>query len=158
MYALIRSFLVIFFFVGITVQAEINDVTEMPEESFIVPNGQGISSPSFADGLVAENPAGLVLNHSIKFRVNEGLGNYGGVVPSINSSEPSGSLLMGNGMIGAGLSGGGRPYSCVDWGVAGRIPGISTALGFSAHTHLGVVPSTYDIGILFEAFHDFRDF
>jgi len=131
------------------------DPSEVSEEHYVVANGQGISSPSFSDGLFGQNPAGLVLNRSLKLKIN---GNVGTFEPLSlpRGTYTSASLLVGNGILGAGVSGGGRPYDSLDWGIAGRVPAIFSTFGLSSHTEFGVTPSLWDTGVLFEPFDAIR--
>ena len=139
---------------GTSSSADENDRSETPEEQFMVSNGQGISSPSFSDGLFGHNPAGLALNRSVKLKGSEGMGKD--PTSYYQGSYTSASLMMGNGLLGAGVSGGGRPYESLDWGVAGRVQTIFSTFGLSCHTALGVVPSLFDAGVLFEPIHSIR--
>jgi len=147
--------LLLIFLTGAYSHAEEIVPSEQPEERYMISNGQGISSPSFSDGLFGQNPAGLVLNHSLKFKAIENLGTFAPAT-TFNGAYPSGSLLMGNGILGAGVNGGGRPYESLDWGISGRVQTIFATFGVSSHTTFGVTPSLYDAGALFEPVHSLR--
>lgn len=120
------------------------------EEDHIVSNGQGISSPSFWDGLKGENPAGLTQNTSLKLQ-----GGLAAFDSDFNPVKPSGALLIGNGLLGAGLeystySSGALPSgsSLINWGIAGYLSSLSTSLGVSGHHQSGSNGGSYDLGVI----------
>jgi hypothetical protein len=121
------------------------------EEDYLISNGQGISSPSFWDGLNGENPAGLSYNSSLK--VQGGAGAYDDDFSPIRGS---GALILGNGLLGAGLEYSGYqvgPASnsgVINWGVGGYFSAIQTALGVSGHHIMGSSAGSYDIGALID--------
>jgi len=119
-----------------------------PEENSMISNGQGVSSPCFWDGLSGENPAGLVLNRSLKFQ-----GGLASFDDHFSELRGSGGVLVGNGLLGAGLeysqfSEGPAPDGDgqINWGIAGRIGPWS--LGVSGHHYTEGGDGTFDIGAL----------
>ena len=126
----------------------------MEEDHFVVSNGQGVSSPSFWNGLKGQNPAGMVFNQETKLQI--GAGSYSG------GSLGSAAFLMGNGMLGAGaefeelIYTGGSKKGKINWGLAGRLEMIMTTLGFSSHTALQGGGTSYDAGLFIEPSRRFR--
>ena len=114
------------------------------EERFITSADQGISTPSFWNAIKSENPAGLVLNQTVKLQI--GAGSYNGT-----SRYTSGGLLMGNGIIGAGVEyqNSNLPNK-INWGIAGRLQGVATAFGLASHTTLEGGGTVYDAGMIIE--------
>lgn len=139
--------------------------TEGPsEEYFMVSNGQGISSPSYWNALIGENPAGLVHNQSIKFQFGAGSYSGDGLVGSSSNthldqySYTSEGVLIGNGIIGAGLEfqnypnyfGTGVSQGKIHWGLAGCFKTIWTTFALSSHTTLNGGGTTFDLGVMIE--------
>jgi hypothetical protein len=124
--------------------------TGMPEDNAMVANGQGISSPSFWDGLSGANPAGLIRNTDFKLQ-----GTAATFDDSTNNMRESGAILGGNGTVGAGVE-----YSNYDagpfptgqhqinYGLALNLETLHTAFGVSGHTVSNNGGSTYDVGAL----------
>ncbi len=128
------------------------------EDQTSVPNGNGVSSPSFWGGLSGENPAGLAYNTTFKAQ---------GTGASFNSSlSPvygSGGILLGNGVIGMGAeyarydSGGNTAYGgLADWGIAGRFVPIHTTIGFSGEYTVPGSVGTYNVGALIDLSRSIR--
>ncbi len=128
----------------------------MREDYFMVANGQGISSPSFWNGLSGQNPAGLALNQSLKFQA--GVATFD---DSTRNARGSGALLLGNGLFGAGFEYSeynANPYPAnageINWGVAGRFSSINSVFGISARHSWTEFPKTnasrYNLGILID--------
>ncbi|MBS1958005.1 MAG: hypothetical protein JST80_00900 [Bdellovibrionales bacterium] len=119
------------------------------EENAMVSNGQGVSSPSFWDGLSGENPAGLTQNQSLKLQ-----GGLASLNSSMSNLKPSGGLLIGNGLLGAGIEyttyGGGAAINEINWGIGGYLTSISTAFGISGHHVSGSSSGSYDLGVLID--------
>jgi len=137
------------------------------EENSMVSIGQGISSPSYWGGLIdRENPAGLVLNQTMKVKI--GAGGYFGNSSATNSAAVSsnywsGAFILGNGIIGAGLEFqnynnlfGAPGIGVIHWGVGGQIQSISTTFGLSAHTTLEGGETVFDAGVILEPFQKLR--
>lgn len=123
------------------------------EEDSIVSNGQGISSPSFWDGLKGENPAGLTQNTSLKLQ--GGLAAFNG--RSDDSLRYSGGLLIGNGLLGAGIeytTYNGQAFAAgsgqINWGIAGYLSSLSTSIGVSGHHVSGSNGGSYDLGAMID--------
>lgn len=122
------------------------------EDDHVISNGQGVSSPSFWDGLNGENPAGLSYNQT--FKLQAGMAGYGN---DLDVLRPSGALLVGNGMLGAGIEyaqyNGGALNSGnaqINWGISGYWTTISTAVGLSGHHATGSSGGSYDLGALID--------
>ena len=122
------------------------------EDNFMVANGQGISSPSFFGALHGENPAGLVLNQTLKLQ-----GGMAAISDSTATLRESGALLVGNGYLGAGAeyaqynSGAyASGTGVINFGAAGMIPSMATTFGISGHSDTGGGGSSYDFGMFFE--------
>ncbi len=135
------------------------------EDNEMIANGQGVSSPSFFGGLNGENPAGLASNQSFKLQ-----GGFAAFNQELSTpTRGSGALLMGNGMLGAGIeysTFNSSPYpngsAEIDWGVAGRFSTLETTIGVSGHQVVAASGTNwsnagnYDIGALFEPFRTMR--
>ncbi len=124
------------------------------EEYLMISNGQGVSSPSFWDGLSGENPAGLVNNHSLKIQTAGATFD-----DSTKNIHESAALLYGNGLFGAGMeyaNFNASPYPAgaaqINWGVAGRFSSIHTAFGVSGRHSSISTRSYYDFGALIGLF------
>jgi hypothetical protein len=114
------------------------------EESAMVSNGQGISSPSFWNALISQNPAGLNFNQTTKLQI--GAGQY-------NTKEQFGSAgILGGSSI---LSGGTEfqksksSQGVLNSGLAVRLAPISTSVGVSSHYTIKG-SSTFDAGLLID--------
>ena len=118
------------------------------EDQFIISNGQGISSPSFWNGMEGQNPAGIVLNNSNKAQL--GFGSFSGT----DQPYGSGGFILGNGVLAAGAeylskSSAASTKGQIDWALGGRIEAIRTSLGVSSRMSLvSGSAGVYDIGIL----------
>lgn len=118
------------------------------EDQFIISNGQGISSPSYWNGMEGQNPAGIVLNHSNKAQL--GYGSFSG------TKQPygSGGLILGNGVLAAGVEylNKSTPTSTkgqIGWALGGRIEAIHTSFGVSSRMSLvSGSTGTYDVGLM----------
>lgn len=127
----------------------------------MVSNGQGVSSPSFWDGIEHENPAGLAFNSSAKLQFGAGSYKGSGLKDRTLVSE---GLLLGNGMIGAGVQyqslpnfdGTGMTQGKIHWGLAGKIETVFTTFGISSHTTLNGGASTLDLGVLIHPIRPIR--
>jgi hypothetical protein len=124
------------------------------EDGFMVSNGQGISSPSYWNGIEGQNPAGIVANSSMKLQLG------GGSFSGTDQPYGSGGLLLGNGMVGAGVeylskSAAGSSNGQINWGLGGRIQSLGTSIGVSSRFVMGGA-SVYDAGILVEPNSRFR--
>ena len=122
------------------------------EDNFMISNGQGVSSPSFWDGINGANPAGLVYNSSIKLQA--GAATFD---DSTQNIRESGGLLLGNGNLGAGLEYSkysSTPYpqnqAQINGGLAARLPFVNTTFGVSAHSVTPDGTRTYDAGMITE--------
>ena len=124
------------------------------EHRYMITNGQGVSSPSFLDGLNGANPAGLIYNTSVKLEAAGATFDN-----STNDIKGSGALLAGNSLIAAGaeysqfntepLSSG---TDQVNFGVAARLAALNTTLGVSGHAISNGGGTTYDAGTLIDLF------
>jgi len=119
------------------------------EDNDMVANGQGVSSPSFWDGISGANPAGLVRNMSIKAQ-----GNIASFDDSTTTLRESGGLLAGNGTYGAGVEY--SNFNLQPYGAAGTLETLGTTLGISGHAVSNGGGSTYDVGTLIDLFPRFR--
>jgi hypothetical protein len=125
------------------------------EEQFIVSNGNGVSSPSYWNGLQGQNPAGLTANSSMKLQL--GAGSLSGT----NNVYGSGGLLIGNGAVAAGAeylskSAVGSNNGKLNWGLGGRIQSLNTSIGISSHAVANGGAPTYDIGLIIDPSSKFR--
>jgi hypothetical protein len=125
------------------------------EDSFMVSNGQGISSPSYWNGLQGQNPAGILANGSMKLQL--GAGSFSGT----NQPYGSGGILLGNNMVGAGVeyisrSSEGSTSGQINWGLGGRIQSLATSIAVSSRFVVGNGSPVYDAGILVEPSSRFR--
>ena len=68
------------------------------EDQTMISNGQGVSSPSFWEGLKSQNPAGLSFNQRLKFQA--GAAAFGS---DLNPIRASGGVLFGSSAIGGGI-------------------------------------------------------
>ena len=124
----------------------------MREDNFMISNGQGVSSPSYWQGLSQQNPAGLIYNQRLKIQA-------GGAAFSDNTNNLRGSagLFMGNGLIAGGAeyskySSGPYPSGSaqVNWGLAAKLETAQTTFGISGHHVTPHGGSAYDAGILID--------
>jgi hypothetical protein len=162
----LHSLILMTVFFGASVHASRNGSSAMTGEDYaIISNGQGISSPSFWNGIEGENPAGLVNNQSLKLQV--AAGSYSGAFLGSASNVGAGSLgsggiLVGNGMLGSGvdfqefMNSSGVKQGKINWGLAGRLQPIATTFGLSSHTLLKGARSTYDAGLMIEPLRQIR--
>ncbi len=121
------------------------------EDQMLISNGQGVSSPSFWEGLKHANPAGLSYNQRLKFQ-----GSVASFDDSLSSVRPSAGILGSVGPLGMGVeysqfeSG---PYGsgtgAVNWGMASAIDAASLRMGISGH-HVNGSAGSYDFGLLFD--------
>jgi len=110
----------------------------MMEDQTAIPNGNGISTPSFWGGMSGENPAGMSFNTTFKAEATAATFDN-----TLSSPKESAGILAGNGLIGAGaelskyssgpVAGSG---SLANWAIAGRMTAIHSMFGFS-----GTIPS-----------------
>lgn len=128
------------------------------EERVLVSNGNGVSSPSFSDGLVGENPAGLAWNQKLKLQVTGAAYNS-----SLDPIQGGAGVLLGNGLFGAGLdfskftSGPtSSAGSFLNWGLAGHLRSMHLTLGVSGHHTIPGGSSSYDLGLMYEPSNKFR--
>jgi hypothetical protein len=127
------------------------------EDQTMISNGQGVSSPSFWEGLKQQNPAGLSYNQRLKFQAGAAAFDN-----DLNPVRASGGALFGYQSLGGGIeysqydSG---PYSsgsgAIQWGLASRIDALSLRLGVSGH-HVSGSSGSYNVGLLFEPAHAVR--
>lgn len=127
-----------------------------PEDQYMIANGQGVSSPSFWEGIKGQNPSGLVNNQRIKF---QGAGAF--FSDSLNQARASGGVLAGLGPLGMGLEYsqfGSTPYasgtSAVNWGLAAELRSLDLAIGVSGN-HVGRNAS-YTVGLAYQPVNGFR--
>lgn len=127
------------------------------EERSVISNGNGVSSPSFTDGLHGQNPAGLAENSSFKVHAL-GAGYNSSFDPFLGGVD----FLFGNGLLGAGV-GYNKPFGngisnngTLAWGLAGRLQSMNLALGFSGNHFLTGGGSRFDFGLLYEPSQKFR--
>lgn len=127
-----------------------------PEDQYMIANGQGISSPSFWEGIKSQNPVGLVNNQRIKF---QGAGAF--FSDSLNNARASGAALAGFGPLGMGLEYSqfdAGPYasgtSAVNWGLAADLRSLDLVVGISGH-HVGGAGS-YTVGLAYQPLTWFR--
>ncbi len=121
------------------------------EDQTMISNGQGVSSPSFWEGLKSQNPAGLSYNQRLKFQA--GAAAFGSDLDPIRAS---GGVLFGSSVLGGGIeysqfdSG---AYSsgtgAIQWGLGGNIDALRLRLGVSGR-HLSGANGSYTVGLLFE--------
>jgi hypothetical protein len=124
--------------------------TSMNEENSMVANGQGISSPSFWDGISGANPAGLINNVDLKLQ-----GAAASFDDTTNNLRGSGGAFAGNGMIAGGLeystfNQGPLPSgkSQINGGLAANLSALQTAVGISTHRLSDNGGNSYDVGAL----------
>ena len=122
----------------------------MNEENSMIANGQGISSPSFWDGVSGANPAGLVNNVDLKLQ-----GAAASFDDSTNNLRESGGVFAGNGLIGGGVeystfNQGPLPsgQSQLNAGLAADLTSIQTSVGISTHRISDNGGNSYDVGAL----------
>jgi hypothetical protein len=131
------------------------------ENSYMVANGQGVSSPSFWTGMEGQNPAGLAYNQTTKLQGGLAFDDNG------DSARGSGGILTGNGEYGAGIEyskyNAGEFYdndAVLNFGAAARISSLSTTVGLSGHDYLnngtGSSNSSYDLGVLINPMQNVR--
>jgi hypothetical protein len=127
-----------------------------PEDQYMIGNGQGISSPSFWEGLKGQNPVGLVNNQRIKF---QGAGAV--FSDSVSNARASGGVLAGLGPLGMGVELAqfdAAPYargtSAVNWGLAADLRAVDVVLGISGH-HMGGAGSC-NVGLAYQPLTWFR--
>ncbi len=121
------------------------------EDQTMISNGQGVSSPSFWEGLKAQNPAGLSYNQRLKFQA--GAAAFGS---DLNPIRASGGVLFGSSAIGGGVeysqfdsAAYGSGTGAIQWGLGGNIDALRLRLGVSGR-HLSGSTGTYTVGLLFE--------
>ena len=124
------------------------------EDRYMITNGQGVSSPSFLDGLHGSNPAGLIYNTSIKVEAAGATFD-----DSTNDIKGSGALLAGNSLIAVGAE-----YSQfnteplpkgtdqLNFGLAGRLSTLNTTFGVSGHAVSNGGGTDFDAGTLIDLF------
>ncbi|NDF14921.1 hypothetical protein EB061_06325 [bacterium] len=127
-----------------------------PEDQYMIANGQGISSPSFWEGLKGQNPAGLVNNQRIKF---QGTGAF--FSDSWSNPRASAAVLAGLGPLGMGIEYSQfdrAPYapgtSAINWGLATGVRSLGLSLGVSGR-HFARVGS-YTVGLAYQPLTWFR--
>jgi hypothetical protein len=127
------------------------------EDSFMVSNGQGVSSPSFWGGLKAENPAGVSYNQRLKLQ-----SAVAAFSDSTSNLRGSGGVLVGLGPVGAGLEWtqfDSSPYaasnSAIQWGLATDLDAMHLRIGVSGH-HLKSSSGSYTLGMIYEPFRILR--
>lgn len=129
-------------------------IAQAKEEGAMISNGQGISSPSFWQGLSSQNPAGTIFNQHIK--IQGGLAAFEGRTDSLSDTRGSGGLFIGNGLLAAGFEitqYRSVPYgnsNRVNWGFAGRIPSAGFTIGISGHHDAPGESKSFDVGTLIE--------
>jgi hypothetical protein len=121
------------------------------EDQSMVANGQGVSSPSFWEGLKGQNPAGLSFNQRLKFQASAAA--FGSDLDPIRAS---GGVLFGSSFLGGGVefsqfdSG---PYAsgigAIQWGLGGNLDVLNLRLGVSGR-HIKNTAGSYTVGLLFE--------
>ncbi len=127
------------------------------EDSFMVSNGQGVSSPSFWGGLKAENPAGVSYNQRLKLQTA-----VAAFSDSTSNLRGSGGVLVGVGPVGAGVEISqfdASPYAtsspAVQWGLATALDSLHLRIGVSGH-HLKSSSGSYTFGMIYEPFRILR--
>jgi|GEM_PF-2085744 len=121
------------------------------EDQSMISNGQGVSSPSFWEGLKSQNPAGLAYNQRLKFQAGAA-----GFNSSLKPIRASGGVLFGASIFGGGVeysqfdSG---PYAsgtgAVQWGLGANVDALRLRLGVNGR-HLSGTSGSYTVGLLFE--------
>lgn len=125
--------------------------TAAQEENYIVGNGQGVSSPGYWGGVSNENPAGMIFNESSKVQIGAGSHSE----PGWDYQYGSGGILMGNGLLGAGVEYENYGNGKLNWAIAGRFQAINSAFGLSARTTLGG-KTFFNLGVILEPLDKFR--
>jgi hypothetical protein len=140
------------------------------EDRFMISNGQGISSPSFRNGIAGQNPAGMVFNQSSKLQIGAGSYYEGSQIGKATSTSGgmfgygSAAVLLGNGLLGAGLEfqnfinyfKDGSPQGMINWGLGGHLQSLNTSFGLSSHTLLNSAGTTFDLGMFTEVIPHIR--
>lgn len=141
-----------------SLEARASGVGGMMEDQTSIPNGNGVSTPSFWDGMSGQNPAGMSFNTTFKVQ-----GTAAAFDSKLSKPKESGGILGGNGLIGAGLewskyntgpiTGNG---SLANWAVAGRLAAIHSMFGFSGHYSIPGGVGNYDAGTLIDLSRSLR--
>ena len=127
------------------------------ENQAMIANGQGVSSPSFWEGLKSQNPAGLAQNQRLKFQAATATFD-----DTTHNLRGSAALLGGEGPVGFGLEYSqfdSVPYAPsthdISGGLALRLDAIHTDFGITGHFVNGSSGS-YNFGFLFDPGHRVR--
>ena len=146
------SFLVSLSLLVISSEAHARGMGSVIEENAMVPNGQGISSPSFWGAISGQNPAGIVDNFGFKLQ-----GAGASFDDSTKNLRESGGIFLGNGLLAAGAeytTFNSDPYpqgeNQINFGMGGRLQAVHTSVGISGHSVSNGGGSTYDAGMIID--------
>lgn len=128
------------------------------ENSSMIGNGQGVSTPSYWQGLNGHNPAGLAINSTLKVQ-----GTGAAFDSDLSPARASGAVLGGNGTIGAGVEWSQYrrsplPFgeSNLNWGVGVRLSPVHSMIGISGRHNIPGNTAVYTAGLLFDVTRSVR--